>query len=107
MSDTISVAFQEIEPKAQSLAERTIKDFQMTEDIDKNVHLISDILVNELIQLSKNFKWLVNCIILEAEGAKLVSEVSSFWDRDLDGCLRVQIPKEKFIVNVVIFCLAL
>lgn len=107
MEDSHSVAFHEIEEKAKQVVRDRIKEFDMLEDIDKSVHMISDSLIQGLTDLSKNFKWIVNCMMLEEEGASLNSDTSFFWDRELDGYLNVEIRKEKYIVNVVVYCLAL
>lgn len=101
------VAFEEIQQKARDRVEGRIKDFQIEEDVDKTAHLIADIAIQELISLNGNFKWIINCIVSEEDGACLISESTAYWDPELDGAIHIDLRKEKYILHLSIFCIAL
>jgi hypothetical protein len=78
----------------------------MFDDIDRSINGLCDLIIAELVNLSRNFKWLVNCFMLESSEANCASDSVSYWDEQLDGYINLEFKKDKFILRVVIYCLA-
>mmetsp|Transcript_8226 Transcript_8226/g.12745 ORF Transcript_8226/g.12745 Transcript_8226/m.12745 type:complete len:122 (+) Transcript_8226:53-418(+) len=49
--------------------------------------------VHQLTTLNKPFKYIVNCVLMQKNGAGLNSSSSCFWDTGNDGVVTVQWPK--------------
>mmetsp|Transcript_55926 Transcript_55926/g.89008 ORF Transcript_55926/g.89008 Transcript_55926/m.89008 type:complete len:123 (-) Transcript_55926:96-464(-) len=49
--------------------------------------------VQQLTSLNKPFKYIVNCVLMQKNGAGLNSSTSCFWDTGNDGVVSIQWPK--------------
>lgn len=78
----------------------------MFDDMDRSINSLCDAIIGELVTLSRNFKWLVNCFMLESSEANCVSDSVSYWDEELDGYINLEFKKDKYIIRVVIYCIA-
>ena len=54
---------------------------------------ICEDVVQELNALNKPFKYIINCILMQKNGAGLNSSTSCFWDTGNDGVVTIQWPK--------------
>lgn len=57
--------------------------------------------IEQLTELNKPFKYIINCVLMQKNGAGLNSSTSCFWDTGNDGVVTIQWPKSnaKTITN--------
>ncbi|KAK5610124.1 Dynein light chain Tctex-type [Crenichthys baileyi] len=61
----------------------------------------------QLSKLAKPFKYIVNCIIMQKNGAGLQTASTCFWDNNTDGSCTVRWENESMYVIVSVFGLAI
>lgn len=68
---------------------------------------ISDLVIKWLTNANKNFKYIVNCLIMQKAECGLNISGSCYWDNDTDGSLTVKHETESMIAIVNVFACAL
>ena len=51
--------------------------------------------MQSLLDLGKPYKYIVNVVIMQKNGAGAFITTSNFWDTVADGCVIINWPKEK------------
>eukprot|EP01017_Pseudomicrothorax_dubius_P044807 TRINITY_DN7625_c0_g1_i12.p1 TRINITY_DN7625_c0_g1~~TRINITY_DN7625_c0_g1_i12.p1 ORF type:complete len:119 (-),score=5.17 TRINITY_DN7625_c0_g1_i12:62-418(-) len=64
------------------------------------INLICERVMKGLADSGKPYKYMVNCIIMQKNGAPMMTTWSCFWDTVLDGSAYYRWPKEKSKDNV-------
>ena len=67
----------------------------------------SDIILKWLTNNNKNFKFIVNCIIMQKAECGLNISGSCYWDNDTDGSLTVKHETDSMIAIANVFACAL
>uniref|UniRef100_A0A3Q3X3U9 Dynein light chain Tctex-type 1 n=1 Tax=Mola mola TaxID=94237 RepID=A0A3Q3X3U9_MOLML len=63
--------------------------------------------LSQLSKLGKPFKYIVNCIIMQKNGAGLQTASSCFWDNSTDGSCAVRWENKSMYCIVTVFGLAI
>lgn len=88
---------------------KSIEVILMNEDTYKNKKVnewTNSIITNclkELQHLEKSFKYVVSCVIMQNNGAGLVSTASTYWDQKQDGYTKLSWKNEAIYCLVTIF----
>eukprot|EP01083_Nonionella_stella_P078564 215075_1 len=63
--------------------------------------------IKQLSLLNKPFKYIVNCVLMQKNGAGLNASTSCFWDTGNDGVVTIQWPKAnaKTIINPTVMAI--
>merc|ERR1711934_956171 len=95
MSNTEELSFpsERIEAIILKRVETTIESDPYDEAIIQHwIAKITEEIMADLVELSKLFKFVVNVIIMEKNGAGLNTANSAYWDSLRDGCIVVPWP---------------
>lgn len=85
-----------VEPICYNSIEAVIKDKNYNPaQINEYIDQICSLTMSALIGMNKPFKYIVNCVIMQKNGAGLNSSHSCYWDRTNDNCIVVKWPSEK------------
>uniref|UniRef100_A0AAV2K9C8 Dynein light chain Tctex-type 1 n=1 Tax=Knipowitschia caucasica TaxID=637954 RepID=A0AAV2K9C8_KNICA len=63
--------------------------------------------LSQLSKLGKSFKYIVNCVIMQKNGAGLQTANACFWDNTTDGSCAVRWENESMYCIVTVFGLAI
>ena len=63
--------------------------------------------LNQLTKLSKPFKYIVNCVIMQKTGAGLHTASSCYWDSTTDGSCTIRWENKSMYCIVTVFGLAI
>ena len=63
--------------------------------------------LSNLAKLQKSFKYIVTCVLMQKNGAGLVTASSCFWDKEMDGSCTVRWENKTIYCIVTVFGLAI
>ena len=92
-----------IEQKARQIIDKHLQKRSYTiNDAKEWTNTISKECVNSLTEISKNFKYMVNCIIMQKSDCGLNVSGSCYWDNESDGnvCISWDSPSMICVVNI-------
>ena len=93
----------------ESIVSKSIEMILMNEEMYKNkkvnewTNSIITTCLKDLQHLEKPFKYVVSCIIMQNNGAGLVSAASTFWDHNKDGFAKVVWKNESIYCLMTVF----
>ncbi|KAM3139517.1 hypothetical protein pb186bvf_008353 [Paramecium bursaria] len=88
----------------QEQLEKTAYDHN---DAQSRSNKISDTVLKLLTSTNKNFKYIVNCLLMQKADCGLNISGSCYWDNETDGSLTVKHETEQIIGIVNLFACAL
>ncbi|TWW68635.1 dynein light chain Tctex-type 1 [Takifugu rubripes] len=68
---------------------------------------VVELVLGQLSKLGKPFKYIVNCIIMQKNGAGLQTANTCFWDNSTDGSCAVRWENKSMYCIVTVFGLAI
>ena len=84
-----------------------ICDANKQEDSTGLSNKIADELVAKAIEVSPNFKYIVNCSLSEGGTDQLTTHGTAYWDAQMDGCVNFTLRKNDCLILVTVFVVAL
>ncbi|CAM6129347.1 unnamed protein product [Calypogeia fissa] len=73
---------------------------------DKVLHWtsgVAEVCMKRLTGLAKPFKYIVTCVIMQKNGAGMITATSCYWDRDTDGSRTIRWENKSMYVIVTVF----
>ncbi|CAK9253406.1 unnamed protein product [Sphagnum jensenii] len=64
---------------------------------------VSEVCMRRLANLGKPFKYIVTCVIMQKNGAGMITATSCYWDRSTDGSRTIRWENKSMYVIVTIF----
>lgn len=104
------VVFSQIEPALLESLKRgvhAICDANTSDDTGTLTNKIADELIETARALSENFKYVINCSVMESGADELCTYGTAFWDSQTDGCVKFTVQKNNHLVLVTAFVVAL
>jgi hypothetical protein len=112
MTDNEKVLFDEIEKACRKVLNKQINSFLSDKvfnlsDCDFMINYLTDRILNDLNNISDNFKYIINLILLQNDSNGFTQNMAFYYDIDTDGCVT-----EKYSFNDIqcvanVFCLSI
>ena len=111
MSDE-RVLFTEIEKDSRNMLKKKITSYFFdkvfnTKDAEWMNTQLSDILLNELKNISPNFKYCLSLVLLQNDSCDFNQNINLYYDAETDGCISEKYTFDNIVCVFTLFCLAL
>ena len=94
--DEFQIDTNELERQAIDIIENNLSNkFYDEEQVKRWQNQICEQIMNYLLSVERNYKYVINCCITQKVDAGLVGATSSLIDNDADVCINITWPKDK------------
>ncbi|KRX04697.1 hypothetical protein PPERSA_09489 [Pseudocohnilembus persalinus] len=106
------VCFQNLKEHVHTLSTQIIQEKIGKKQYNQNeaqnwTNQLCESILKELTKMNKNFKFIVNCLIMQRADCGLNMSGSCFWDNDVDGNVTIKWENQSMIVIINIFACGL
>ncbi len=64
-------------------------------------------MVRNLLDFNKNFKYMVNCFMMQKTDCQFNVSASSYWDQDIDGSVSIPWENDQIVVILHLYAVGL